>query len=89
MVCFGFLPGAAGWRAQTNPLSYGGIFELTLSLKRLAYRVIRNIKILIIGYISKSSDSLTASGEFDNAQTLLLCLPTLQITIMDSYGPVL
>ena len=22
MVCLGFKPGAAGWKAQTNPLSY-------------------------------------------------------------------
>ena len=24
MVCFGLEPGAAGWKAQMNPLSYGG-----------------------------------------------------------------
>ena len=24
MVCLGIKPGAAGWKAQTNPLSYGG-----------------------------------------------------------------
>ena len=24
MVCLGFKPGAAGWKAQMNPLSYGG-----------------------------------------------------------------
>ena len=24
MVCLGLQPGAAGWKAQTNPLSYGG-----------------------------------------------------------------
>ena len=24
LVCLGFEPGAAGWKAQTNPLSYGG-----------------------------------------------------------------
>ena len=24
MVCLGFEPGAAGWKAETNPLSYGG-----------------------------------------------------------------
>ena len=24
MVCLGFEPGAAGWKVQTNPLSYGG-----------------------------------------------------------------
>ena len=25
MVCLGLNPWAAGWKAQTNPLSYGGI----------------------------------------------------------------
>ena len=24
MVCLGLEPGAAGWKVQTNPLSYGG-----------------------------------------------------------------
>ena len=24
MVCLGLKPGVAGWKAQTNPLSYGG-----------------------------------------------------------------
>ena len=24
MVCLGFEPGAAGWKAQMDPLSYGG-----------------------------------------------------------------
>ena len=24
MACLGLEPGAAGWKAQTNPLSYGG-----------------------------------------------------------------
>ena len=24
MVCLGLKPGAAEWKAQTNPLSYGG-----------------------------------------------------------------
>ena len=24
MVCLGFEPGTAEWKAQTNPLSYGG-----------------------------------------------------------------
>ena len=35
MVCLGVKPRAAGWKAQTNPLSYGGtsksilLFDLT------------------------------------------------------------
>ena len=28
MVCLGLEPGAAGWKAQTNPLSYGGMTSL-------------------------------------------------------------
>ena len=28
MVCLGLKPGAAGWQAQTNPLSYGGTLFL-------------------------------------------------------------
>ena len=31
MVCLGLEPGAAGWKAQTNPLSYGGIKALNCS----------------------------------------------------------
>ena len=27
MVCLGLKPGAAGWKAQTNPLSLGGILQ--------------------------------------------------------------
>ena len=27
MVCLGFEPGAAGWKAQINPLSYGGTVQ--------------------------------------------------------------
>ena len=34
MVCLGFKPGAAGWKARTNPLSYPGtrLFILHSSL---------------------------------------------------------
>ena len=32
MVCLGFKPGAAGWKVQTNPLSYGGTpYEIAFS----------------------------------------------------------
>ena len=30
MVCLGFEPWVAGWKAQTNPLSYGGTPQLTV-----------------------------------------------------------
>ena len=28
MVCLGLEPGVAGWKVQTNPLSYGGTQDL-------------------------------------------------------------
>ena len=33
MVCFGLEPGAAGWKAQMNPLSYGGTPILSLFVR--------------------------------------------------------
>ena len=30
MVCLGLEPRAAGWKAQTNPLSYGGTPNLQI-----------------------------------------------------------
>ena len=37
MVCLGLEPGAAGWKAQTNPLSYGGthLFRVLVTLYSL------------------------------------------------------
>ena len=32
MVCLGLEPGAAGWKAQMNPLSYGGTPRVTIFL---------------------------------------------------------
>ena len=34
MVCLGFEPGAAGWKARTNPLSYGGTPRIRCLLKK-------------------------------------------------------
>ena len=33
MVCLGLEPGAAGWKAQMNPLSYGGTPERKLFIR--------------------------------------------------------
>ena len=33
MVCLGLEPGVTGWKAQKNPLSYGGTICLMLKLK--------------------------------------------------------
>ena len=49
MVCLGLEPGAAGWKAQTNPLSYGGTRLMTSNNGRevvcllLRYSIIRNV----------------------------------------------
>ena len=59
MVCLGIEPGAAGWKAQTNPLSYGGtpnrfffilrlvtqhpIFETRASAKEILGLIDRNL----------------------------------------------
>ena len=43
MVCLGLEPGAAGWKAQTNPLSYGGThlsFILYLRDKKFLYLIL-------------------------------------------------
>ena len=32
MMCLGLEPGAAGWKAQTNPLSYGGTPKANLNV---------------------------------------------------------
>ena len=39
-MCLGLEPGAAGWKAQTNPLSYGGtpIFESLARRSTIASR---------------------------------------------------
>ena len=55
MVCLGFVPGAAGWKAQTNPLSYGGTpvyclffksFYVT-SFKKSNYKIQSNKRLTI------------------------------------------
>jgi len=41
MVCLGLEPRAAGWKAQTNPMSYGAIpFATILGLSNLANKQI-------------------------------------------------
>ena len=35
MVCLGFEPGAAGWKAETNPLSYSGTQRSKILLDRI------------------------------------------------------
>ena len=37
MVCLGFEPGVAGWKAQTNPLSYGGTPDISLSFSLFVF----------------------------------------------------
>ena len=40
MACLGVEPGAAGWKGQTNPLSYGGnIYYFTVTLKKIYLKI--------------------------------------------------
>ena len=40
MVCLGFEPGVAGWKARTNPLSYGGTpKELNVCISPIAKQI--------------------------------------------------
>ena len=57
MVCLGFEPGAAVWKAQTDPLSYGGtpiylsIYQSLLLLCKttLSFHVVTQTKINCLG----------------------------------------
>ena len=42
MVCLGLEPGAAGWKAQTNPLSYGGTPNIILHFHDFQHTFINN-----------------------------------------------
>ena len=49
MVCLGLEPGAAGWKAQTNPLSYGGTPKLSNVYLRFIYLSFQDVPIPSIG----------------------------------------
>ena len=49
MVCLGFEPRAAGWKAQTDPLSYGGTPKAKICLYQLHGREFF-IPILLFNY---------------------------------------
>ena len=51
MVCLGLEPEAAGWKAQTNPLSYGGTQWLKIFL------ISANRRLLF--YVQKASTLIT------------------------------
>ena len=52
MMCLGLEPGAAGWKAQTNPLSYGGTPKANL-----------NVLVLFFDHISTRAPTHTLKGE--------------------------
>ena len=74
MVCLGVHPGAAGWKAQTNPLSYGGtpkcstVMSIILSL----YHICDIYCIIFVDNLSFREHSLlgkdhgTAGLQFNN-----------------------
>ena len=43
MMCLGLEPGAAGWKAQTNPLSYGGTRFVCLVLTKDVFDLVLKI----------------------------------------------
>ena len=57
MVCLGLEPGAAGWKAQTNPLSYGGtpgkhfLFDRTIMIKILTFSLPTQNMLLKLVYL--------------------------------------
>ena len=52
MVCLGIEPGAAGWKVQINPLSYGGTL-LSLYFKFVTDHEEVEILILVLSYRSQ------------------------------------
>ena len=65
MVCLGVEPGAAGWKAQTTPLSYGGtpfnifttaIVKIKLAPSSLAHRprCCRLVTNFVLNYFNSS-----------------------------------
>ena len=63
MVCLGFEPGAAGWKARTNPLSYGGtpcfiMLIYNLLRKKLSNYIFKTCPIKGVRIIKDLSQSL-------------------------------
>ena len=58
MVCLGLKPGAAEWKAQTNPLSYGGTpkkyYFLPPWLRKIAEKQMYYSEIDDTGYFHKA-----------------------------------
>ena len=61
IVCFGLKPRAAGWKSQTNPLSYGGTPIFVLSSNNVVSLLLEAMctKCLGSGNINKVSSRVT------------------------------
>ena len=87
MVCLGFEPRAAGWKAQTNPLSYGGtpsqcifswikqLYEHSTYLQVLLRICFNNIFTILIITTSISSSSSVAHFQRQVLSALLKHFP--------------
>ena len=51
MVCLGLEPGVAGWKAQTNPLSYGGTPDDFIIFQYLAMYNIESLSKIITQFL--------------------------------------
>ena len=64
MVCLGLEPGAAGWKAQTNPMSYSGTPRFTFMFNQ---SLCTNVPISELGRHNKINRTTCHLGQ----QTLL------------------
>ena len=64
MVCLGVKPGAAEWKAQTNPLSYGGTPLLTnfgLEVKIVSLLMITRLCLYFCCTVDKCTVNIVAT----------------------------
>ena len=83
MVCLGLEPRAAGWNAQTNPLSYGGthsdrylnfIFEFqitfpTFEFRKAVQKYIERNNLYLLSTFSKKTVQKYAAQRFKQVKT--------------------
>ena len=79
MVCLGLEPGAAGWKAQTNPLSYGGT-PFCVTFCRLNLYLLRSI-LISVGIEQSTLDRFisrngqTCNGQYSKVNSLITFQP--------------
>ena len=69
MVCLGLEPGVAGWKAQTNPLSYSGTpYHPNLKVLKIEFydrgMILTPARLTVFTIIDKNNYTLSARGAF-------------------------